>query len=125
MKSFLLGVFTPSFGKLGPGGNTSPPQRHLDIHRRPRMGRPRLLRKRFHRYAQHRSIGQAEPSPDWKLTEYLDGTDDLELYHIANDLSKSINLAGERKGKVADLKRKLMEWRNEVLARLPIPQSIL
>ena len=58
---------------------------------------------------------------DWKLIEYLDGTDDLELYHIANDLSESINLAGERKGKVADLKRKLLEWRNEVLARLPIP----
>lgn len=85
------------------------------------MGRPRLLRKRFHRYAQHRSIGQAEPSPDWKLTEYLDGAGDLELYHIAHDLSESINLAVERKGKVADLKRKLLEWRNEVLARLPIP----
>ena len=58
---------------------------------------------------------------DWKLIEYLDGTGDIELYHISQDLSESKNLAGERKGKVADLKKKLSGWRNEVLARMPIP----
>ena len=57
---------------------------------------------------------------DWKLIEYLDGTGDIELYHISQDLSESDNLADERKGKVADLKKKLSAWRNEVLARIPV-----
>ncbi|MEC8656953.1 MAG: sulfatase/phosphatase domain-containing protein, partial [Verrucomicrobiota bacterium] len=58
---------------------------------------------------------------DWKLIEYLDGTGDIELYHISKDLSESNNLADERKGKVADLRKKLSAWRNEVLARIPVP----
>ena len=58
---------------------------------------------------------------DWKLIEYLDGTGDIELYHISQDLSESNNLADERKGKVADLKKKLSGWRSEVLARIPVP----
>ena len=58
---------------------------------------------------------------DWKLIEYLDGTGDIELYHISQDLSESNNLADERKGKVADLRKKLSAWRNEVLARVPVP----
>ena len=58
---------------------------------------------------------------DWKLIEYLDGSGDVELYHIAQDLSESKNLANEKKGKVGDLKQKLIAWRNDVLARIPIP----
>ena len=58
---------------------------------------------------------------DWKLIEYLDGTGDIELYHISQDLSESNNLADERKGKVADLKKKLSGWRNEVLLAFPSP----
>ncbi|MEG3603853.1 MAG: arylsulfatase, partial [Verrucomicrobiota bacterium] len=42
-------------------------------------------------------------------------------YHISKDLSESNNLADERKGKVADLRKKLSAWRNEVLARIPVP----
>ena len=58
---------------------------------------------------------------DWKLIEYLDGTGDIELYHISQDLSESNNLADERKGKVADLRKKLSAWRNKVIARVPVP----
>lgn len=58
---------------------------------------------------------------DWKLIEYLDGTGDIEIYHLANDLSESRNLEAERKGKVADLKKKLAAWRNQTIARMPIP----
>ena len=58
---------------------------------------------------------------DWKFIEYLDGTGDVELYHISEDLGEKKNLAGERKGKVADLKKKLFSWRQDVLARIPIP----
>lgn len=58
---------------------------------------------------------------DWKLIEYLDGTGDIELYHLAQDIGEEKNLASEKKGKVADLKNKLTAWRTDVIARLPIP----
>ncbi|MFP6764896.1 MAG: sulfatase [Planctomycetaceae bacterium] len=58
---------------------------------------------------------------DWKLIEYLDGTDDVELYHLAKDIGETQNLAKDRPGRVADLKKKLKLWRQEVIARMPIP----
>jgi uncharacterized sulfatase len=58
---------------------------------------------------------------EWKLIQYLDGTGDLELYHLAADLGETRNLADEKKGRVADLKAKLSAWRGNVIARMPIP----
>ena len=58
---------------------------------------------------------------DWKLIEYLDGTKDVELYHLANDIGETKNLAKEKAGRVADLKKKLAVWRQQVIARMPIP----
>ena len=58
---------------------------------------------------------------DWKLIEYLDGSGDIELYHLAKDIGESKNLAAEKKGRAADLKRKLRNWRRMVLARMPLP----
>ena len=58
---------------------------------------------------------------DWKLIEYLDGTGDVELYQISNDIGETKNLASEKKGRVADLKQKLKVWRQDVNARMPIP----
>ena len=58
---------------------------------------------------------------DWKLIEYLDGTGDLELYHLAKDLGETKNLAAEKEGRVADLKKKLAAWRQETVARMPVP----
>lgn len=57
---------------------------------------------------------------DWKLIEYLDETGDVELYHLAEDLSETKNLSAERKGKAADLTEKLRGWRAEVGARMPL-----
>ena len=57
---------------------------------------------------------------DWKLIEYLDGTGDIEIYHLAQDIGEENNLIEERKGKVADLKKKLANWRISVSARVPI-----
>jgi len=56
---------------------------------------------------------------DWKLIEYLDGTGDVELYHLSQDIGESKNLAMQRAGRVADLKKKLQQWRLEVSARMP------
>ncbi len=58
---------------------------------------------------------------DWKLIEYLDGTGDVELYHLTEDIGETKNVAPEKKGRVADLKQKLKTWRQNVLARMPIP----
>lgn len=57
---------------------------------------------------------------DWKLIEYLDGSGDVEIYHLAKDIGEQNNLLDERKGKIADLKKKLKLWRNRVSARMPI-----
>lgn len=58
---------------------------------------------------------------NWKLIEYLDGTGDLELYNLADDLGETNNLATQRPGRVADLKKKLQQWRQSVIARMPYP----
>lgn len=58
---------------------------------------------------------------DWKLIEYVDGSGDVELYNLADDLSESNNLAETRQGRTSDLKRKLAAWRESVLARMPLP----
>ena len=58
---------------------------------------------------------------DWKLIEYLDGTGDVELYHLTQDIGETTNIADEKQGRVADLKRKLQLWRQGVIARMPIP----
>lgn len=58
---------------------------------------------------------------DWKLIQYLDGTGDIEIYHLAKDIGEEKNLIKERQGKVNDLKKKLDAWRTEVIARMPIP----
>lgn len=57
---------------------------------------------------------------DWKLIEYLDGSGDIELYDLAQDLGEKKNLVTEKKGRVTDLKKKLHAWRTEVSARMPI-----
>jgi len=58
---------------------------------------------------------------DWKLIEYLDGTGDVELYHLTEDLSEKQNLAETKAGRKADLLAKLRNWRQRVTARMPIP----
>lgn len=57
---------------------------------------------------------------DWKLIEYLDGSGDIELYNLSEDIGETQNLAKEKVGRAADLRRKLQHWRNQVLARMPI-----
>lgn len=57
---------------------------------------------------------------DWKLIEYLDGTGDVEIYNLANDLGETKNLINTRKGKATDLKAKLKSWRTSVIARMPL-----
>jgi uncharacterized sulfatase len=57
---------------------------------------------------------------EWKLIEYLDGTGDLELYKLNEDLGESRNLVNDFPGRAADLQTKLNQWRVSVSARMPI-----
>ncbi|MCD0462796.1 sulfatase [Roseiconus lacunae] len=58
---------------------------------------------------------------DWKLIEYIDGSNDVELYHLVQDIGETTDLSEEKAGRVADLKRKLSQWRTTTLARMPLP----
>jgi len=57
---------------------------------------------------------------EWKLIEYLDGTGDVELYQLHNDLGETRNLHEMFPGRVADLKKQLGQWRVSVGARVPV-----
>ena len=73
----------------------------------------------FPHYHHHRPASAIREG-DWKLIEYLDNTGEVELFNLAEDLGENQNLAGEKRGRVADLKQKLTSWRTEVGGRLPI-----
>jgi uncharacterized sulfatase len=92
----------------------------------PLLGKPdaRLERDAIHwhyPHYHHDRPASAIRERDWKLIEYLDGSGDLELYHLVKDLGEQTNLAAERTGKATDLKGKLNTWRTKVIARMPIP----
>jgi len=117
--------FYPTFVEAG--GGSLPENQTIDgLSLLPLLGnaKAKLNRNAIHwhyPHYHHDRPASAIRERDWKFIEYLDGTGDVELYHIAKDLSESENLAEDRKGKVADLKKKLFSWRQDVLARIPIP----
>lgn len=116
--------FFPTFIELA--GGELPKHQTIDgVSLLPVLTKPgaKLARKAIHwhyPHYHHDRPASAIREGDWKLIEYIDGTGDLELYHLAKDLSESKNLAAERKGKAADLKTKLNQWRQQVIARMPI-----
>lgn len=56
---------------------------------------------------------------DWKLLEFLeDGR--LELYNLRDDLGETKNLAKERPDKATELYARLVAWRKEVGAPMPV-----
>jgi arylsulfatase A-like enzyme len=57
---------------------------------------------------------------DWKLIEwYEDGA--LELYNIPQDIGERRNLSAENPDKVKELHAKLIAWRKEAGALMPVP----
>jgi arylsulfatase A len=72
---------------------------------------------------QHYQMGGATPysaihKGDFKLIEYLDDRP-AELYNLRDDIGEQHNLAGEMPDKVAALRKRLHEWREEVGAQMP------
>jgi len=62
-------------------------------------------------------------SGDWKLIEYFeDGR--LELYNLRDDAGETRNLAADEPEKVAELREKMLAWRESVGAKLPTPRAV-
>jgi uncharacterized sulfatase len=57
---------------------------------------------------------------DWKLLEYLDGSGDIELYKINEDIGETVNLVAQDPERVRRMRRELQAWRQSVGARMPI-----
>lgn len=117
--------FYPTFVDLA--GGSLPENQTIDGHSlKPLLSDPnaKLSRAALHWHYPHYHHDRPASSireRDWKLVEYLDGTGDVELYHLSEDIGETKNLAGDKKGRVADLKQKLETWRKDVLARMPLP----
>jgi uncharacterized sulfatase len=117
--------FYPTFVDLADG--VLPENQPMDgLSLRPLFRQPdaKLKRRALHWHYPHFHHDRPASSireREWKLIEYLDGTGDVELFHLGNDLSEKKNLAMVKAGLVADLKRKLANWRTDVVARMPIP----
>jgi uncharacterized sulfatase len=117
--------FYPTFVDLA--GGSPPVNQTIDgLSLKPLLSEPdaKLRRDAVHWHYPHYHHDRPASSireRDWKLIEYLDGTSDVELYHLSDDLGETSNLASQKQGRVADLKQKLNAWRRDVLARMPIP----
>lgn len=117
--------FYPTFVDLA--GGRLPAEQTIDgLSLKPLLTNPteKLARDALHWHYPHYHHDRPASSirqRDWKLIEYLDGTGDVELYQISEDIGESKNLASQRKGRVGDMKRKLQTWRHDVSARMPIP----
>ena len=117
--------FYPTFVDLA--GGTLPQNQTIDgLSLKPLLAQPtaQLPRTALHWHYPHYHHDRPASSireRDWKLIEYLDGTGDVELYHLSQDIGETTNLASEKAGRAADLKKKLHSWRHDVLARMPLP----
>jgi hypothetical protein len=59
-------------------------------------------------------------SGHWKYLEFYD-SDRRELYDLSNDVGESHNLAFEHQDVMNELAKRLNDWRNEVGAKMPMP----
>jgi arylsulfatase A-like enzyme len=67
-------------------------------------------------------LGSAVHTANWKLIENFDDGS-YELYNLAEDISESHNLADSMPDRVAELARRLRQWRDDVDAAMPKRRS--
>ncbi|RBP40461.1 putative sulfatase [Roseimicrobium gellanilyticum] len=68
----------------------------------------------------HSTPASAIRRGDWKLIEFFE-SGDLELYHLKADPGEKLNMAEMEKAKTEELRTALVEWRQKVGARMPVP----
>lgn len=68
----------------------------------------------------HSTPGSSIRVGDWKLIEFFeDGS--VELYHLGEDVSERNNLATVQPAIATRLRRQLTQWRQDVGAKMPVP----
>lgn len=80
----------------------------------------RALRWHYPHY-HHGRPASAVREGDHKLIEYLDGSGDVELYDLAQDIGEQRDLAAEQAALAQRMRRELAEWRRRVTAAMPHP----
>ncbi|MDB4458752.1 DUF4976 domain-containing protein, partial [bacterium] len=116
--------FYPTFVELA--GGELPANQTIDgLSLIPLLKQPstKLARQSLHWHYPHYHHGRPASSireRDWKLIEYLDGTGDVEVYYLPEDIGETRNLVEDKPGRTADLKKKLQRWRTDVSARMPV-----
>ena len=116
--------FYPTFAEMA--GATLPANQSIDglslipLLKDPKKVLPRTALHWHYPHYHHDRPASSIRERDWKLIEYLDGTGDLELYRLKDDLGENNNLKDDFPGRTADLKKKLGQWRISVNARIPI-----
>ncbi|MCP3918963.1 MAG: sulfatase [bacterium] len=68
-------------------------------------------------YHHSRPAGAIRSGP-WKLIEFFD-TDELELFHVGDDIGEVDNLVERHPGRARQMQRELAEWRKATGARMP------
>ena len=63
--------------------------------------------------------GAAVRVGDWKLIEFYE-YDEVELYHLAEDIGEQRNLAESQPAKVEELRSELLRWQATMNARMPV-----
>ena len=86
-----------------------------------------LKRDAIYWHYPHYHPGSATPysamrQGDWKLIEFFEDKH-VELYNLKEDIGETRDLAAKQPEKVAMLRQKLNEWRNNVGAQIPTPNS--
>ena len=51
---------------------------------------------------------------EWKLIEYLDGSGEIELFHIENDIGEKKELSSEQLQRAAKMRREMNQWRRSI-----------
>lgn len=86
-------------------------------------GEKKLDREALYWHFPHYRVGDIVPfsiirDGEWKLIKRYEGKE-FELYHLGEDLAEENDLSTEMPEKVAQLDKKLMNWLDQVNARLP------
>jgi uncharacterized sulfatase len=79
---------------------------------------PRVLRWHYPHY-HHGRPASAVREGDHKLIEYLDGSGEVELYDLSQDLGEQQDLAAEQPERAARMRRELAAWRRRITAAMP------
>jgi arylsulfatase A-like enzyme len=113
---------------LAAAGLPALPNQHQDgVNLRPLLAGegPLAARSLFWHYPHYNEHPSSVPSSvirkgPWKLIETFD-PEGIELYHLADDLSETQNLASTETAKLDELRRELDAWRKDVGAEMMKP----